>query len=133
MKEVMAIIRMNKINATKSALVDAGFPAFTANKVMGRGKKALDKELVKAIDSGAMDGADALPMIARGPSLMPKRLISLIVPDECVKDVVKTIMDTNKTGNPGDGKIFVMPILDVVRVRTGEAGGTAVDEMTGKK
>jgi len=131
MKEVLAIIRMNKINATKAALVEAGFPAFTARKVMGRGRKALDEDLVKALDDGPLDSAEMLPMLARGPRLLPKRLITLVVPDDKVSQVVDTIIKTNQTGNPGDGKIFVMPVTDVVRVRTGETGETAIDEMAG--
>ncbi len=131
MKEVLAIIRMNKINATKAALVEAGFPAFTARKVMGRGRKALDEDLVKALDDGPLDSAEMLPMLARGPRLLPKRLITLVVPDDKVSQVVDTIIRTNQTGNPGDGKIFVMPVTDVVRVRTGETGETAIDEMAG--
>ena len=131
MKEVMAIIRMNKINATKAALVDAGFPAFTARKVMGRGKKALDEDFVKAMDDGPLDSTEVLPMLAHGPRLMPKRMITLVVPDDQVGEVVKTVISVNKTENPGDGKIFVMPIIDVCRVRTGEVGDDAIDEMTG--
>ncbi len=131
MKEVMAIIRMNKVNATKAALVDAGFPAFTATKVMGRGKKALDEDLVKAMDDGPLDSSEVLPLLAQGPRMMPKRLISLIVPEKEGGAVVKTIVEANQTGNPGDGKIFVMPVADVVRVRTEERGSSAIDEMTG--
>lgn len=131
MKEIMAIIRQNKINPTKKALVEKGFPAFTAVKVMGRGKRALDQELVQAIEDNSVEGAEALPLLAHGPRLMPKRLISLVVPDEKVDSVVETIIDVNQTGSPGDGKIFVLPMDDVVRVRTGESGAAAVDEMTG--
>ncbi|HHK60370.1 MAG TPA: P-II family nitrogen regulator [Desulfobacterales bacterium] len=131
MKEVLAIIRMNKINATKAALVEAGFPAFTARKVMGRGRKALDEDLVRALDDGPLDSAEVLPMLARGPRLLPKRLITLVVPDDKVGPVVETIIAANQTGNPGDGKIFVMPVTDVVRVRTGETGEAAIDEMAG--
>ncbi len=130
MKEVMAIIRMNKINATKKALVESGFPAFTACKVMGRGKKALDKEYVQAISESPEDSADALSLIAMGPRLMPKRMLSLVVPEERVQAAVKTIIEANQTGNPGDGKIFVLPVSDVARVRTGETGDAAIDEMS---
>ncbi len=132
MKEVVAIIRMNRINATKAALVGEGFPAFTALKVMGRGKRALDREVVRAIEDGVLDGAEMLPMLSRGPSLMAKRMISLVVPDEKTTRVVEIIMEVNRTGNQGDGKIFVMPVVDVVRIRTGETGEKAVDEMTGR-
>ncbi len=132
MKEVMAIIRMNKINPTKAALVETGFPAFTAHKVMGRGKRPLDQDMLKAIDNGSLDASEVLPLMAHGPRLMPKRLLSLMVPEERVPDVVKTIMDVNRSGNPGDGKVFVLPLSDVIRVRTEERGRAAIDEMTGE-
>ena len=129
MKEVVAIIRMNKMNPTKKALVDAGFPAFTATHVMGRGKKALDENLVRAIQEAPEDSADALHLMAQGPRLMPKRMIKLVVPDKAVKRLVDCLISVNKTGSPGDGKIFVLPVQDVVRVRTGETGQDAIDEM----
>lgn len=133
MKEVMAILRMNKINATKVALVAAGFPSFTASRVMGRGRKALDEDMVKAMnDDGPLESSEVLPLLAHGPRLLPKRMISLIVPDDKVATVVETVIKSNSTKNPGDGKIFVMPVDDVCRVRTGETGSAAIDEMTGK-
>ncbi len=130
MKEVVAIIRMNKMNATKKALVDAGFPAFTATPVMGRGKKALDENLVKAIAENPEDSADVLQLMAQGPRLMPKRMIKLVVADGAVKKLVDTLIKANQTQHPGDGKIFVLPISDVIRVRTEESGEKAIDEMT---
>ena len=54
-------------------------------------------------------------------------MVSVIVPDNQVKKVVRTIMETNRTGRPGDGKIFVMPVDDSVRVRTGERGNKSID------
>ncbi len=131
MKEVLAIIRQNKINPTKRALVAAGFPSFTASAVMGRGKRPLDRELVEAMDSGTLDAQEVLPILARGPALLQKRMLSLIVPDKAVPKVVETLIQENRTGNPGDGKIFVLPIQDAIRVRTGETGDAAIDEMAG--
>ena len=132
MKEVMAIIRMNKINATNAALVEAGFPSFTARKVMGRGRKALDEDMVRAMDDdGPLDSSEVLPLLANGPRLLPKRMISLFVPEDKVSIVVETVIKTNSTKNPGDGKIFVMPVDDICRVRTGETGIAAIDEMAG--
>ena len=55
-------------------------------------------------------------------------MLTLVVPDGKVKAVVDTIITVNQTGSPGDGKIFVQPMLDAVRVRTGEDGETAIDE-----
>lgn len=133
MKEVMAIIRINKINPTKQALVDAGFPAFTAIKGVGRGRRPVNFEILQAMNmnENPSDSVEVLPTLSQGGRLIPKRIISLIIPDETVSDVIQNIIKVNKTGNPGDGKIFVMPIDDVVRVRTGETGAKAIDEMTG--
>ncbi len=131
MKEILAIIRMNKINATKEALVEAGFPAFTACKVAGRGKRPLDQQMVEAMVQDPEVSTEVLPLLALGPRLLPKRMISLVVPDELVGKVVDKLIQVNRTGNPGDGKIFVLPISDVARVRTGQTGEAAVDEMTG--
>jgi nitrogen regulatory protein PII 2 len=131
MKEVLAIIRMNQIGRTKQALVEAGFPGFNAAKVTGRGRQAIEVEAVDALNRHPEDASEVLPLLGRIPRLIPKRLISLVVPDEQVDRVVSTLVRTNQTRNPGDGKIFVLPITESVRVRTGETGRVAVDEMTG--
>lgn len=126
MKEVMAVIRMNMMNRTKQALADAGISSFTATgRVVGRGKGKVDFKLLK----GAEEGYDeAISLLSKGPRLIPKRLLWIAVPDRLVQKTVKTIIETNQTGQPGDGKIFVLPILDAVRVRTGEQGDGVLDE-----
>jgi nitrogen regulatory protein PII 2 len=129
MKEILAIIRMNKINQTKQALVEAGFPSFTAVKVAGRGRQALEAEIIAPLNEHPEDVTEVLPLLARIPYLIPKRLISLIVPNELVKPVVDILIKVNQTNNPGDGKIFVLPILESLRIRTGETGRLAIDEM----
>lgn len=124
MKEVMAVIRMNKINETKKALLEAGLPAFTARRVFGRGKGLVDLRVLH----GAKEGRpEAIATLGSGPRLIPKRALSVVVPDEQVKSVVDTIIEANQTGKPGDGKIFVIPVLDAIRVRSGAAGEGAVD------
>ncbi len=125
MKEIMAIIRMNKMNDTKRALTDAGVSALTARKVMGRGKGKVDFFLLQGAQQGA---EEAISQLGEGPKFIPKRLLTVVVPDDKAASVVRTISEVNRTGNPGDGKIFVLPIVDAVRVRTGEAGEAAVDE-----
>jgi nitrogen regulatory protein PII 2 len=129
MKEIMAIIRMNMINKTKDALSDAGFGSLTCRKVYGRGKKAVNYELIKDVAIGA-DFQVASPQMAEsiseGHRLIQKRLLTLVVNDDEVKKVVETIMKTNSTGNPGDGKIFVLPVDETYRVRTGETGTVAL-------
>lgn len=127
MKEVMGIIRMNMINQTKQALLTEGFPAMNCRKVFGRGKKKVDFSLIGNIMSGIQDAPPVLAeTITEGHRLIPKRLISLVVKDEDVKKVVDTIIEVNCKGNPGDGKIFVMPVFDAIRIRTGENGDAAV-------
>jgi nitrogen regulatory protein PII 2 len=127
MKEVTAIIRMNKINETKDALVGIGIPSFTARKVLGRGKGQVDFKVLK----GAQEGCpEAIALLGQGPRLIPKRMFTVVVPDEKVKTVINTIIKTNQTGNAGDGKIFVSPVLDAIRIRTSETAGDAINEIS---
>lgn len=132
MREVVTVIRMNKISATKTALADAGFPALTGVRVMGRGSRPVDFDVQTALSDEAGPLPEALASLAQGPRLIAKRMLSLVVPDEAVASVVETLIAVNRTGNPGDGKIFVLPVDDAARVRTGELGAKAIDEMTGR-
>ncbi|MEJ2716845.1 MAG: P-II family nitrogen regulator [Deltaproteobacteria bacterium] len=131
MKEVMAIIRQNKINQTKNAMIEAGFPAATAVRALGRGRRPVEPELLEAINRNPRDSAEVLPTLAQGGRLYPKRLVLMIVPDNRVSDLVSALIKANQTGSPGDGKIFVSPVFDTIRVRTGEQGQDAIDEMNG--
>jgi nitrogen regulatory protein PII 2 len=124
-KEVLAVIRMNKMNETKQALVDAGIASFTARKVAGRGRGKVDYMLLRGAEAGH---EEAISQLGPGPKLVPKRMLFVVVPDEMVARVVGTIIDTNHTGNPGDGKVFVMPVQESVRIRTGEQDDVALDE-----
>lgn len=127
MKEVIAIIRMNMINETKKALGDAGFPSITCRKVNGRGKKKVKYEFIQELIEGQpIESPDVLESISEAHRLIAKRMLLLIVNDDEVEKVVETIINVNQTGNMGDGKIFVSPINEVVRVRTGETGSVAV-------
>lgn len=125
MKEVMAVIRMNMMNKTKKALVEAGISSFTATgRVMGRGKGNVDFKLLE----GAKEGyEEAIAQLGKGPRFIPKRLLWIVVPDGMVKKTVDTIIKVNQTGQPGDGKIFVIPTLDAVQVRTGVWGESVLD------
>ncbi|HEX2953551.1 MAG TPA: P-II family nitrogen regulator [Bacillota bacterium] len=126
MKEVMAIIRMNMMNKTKQALSEADISSFSATgRVMGRGKGKVDIQLLQGVEEGY---DEAISQLGKGSRLLPKRLIMVTVPDPLVEKVVQTIIETNQTGQPGDGKIFVLPVLDAVRVRTGESGDGVLDE-----
>lgn len=129
MKEIIAIIRPNTINQIKDALVEAGLPAFTGHKALGRGRRPVDFEILAAINQDPSQGAEILPTISQGGRLIPKRMLSIVVPDERVPEAVETIIKVCSKGQPGDGKIFVLDVKDVVRVRTGETGSEAIDEM----
>ncbi len=124
MKEVIALIRMNKMNETKRALASAGIGSFTVRKVMGRGKGKVDYLLLKGAEEGY---PEAISQLGPGPKFVPKRMLNIVVPDSLVPITVETIIRTNKTGSPGDGKIFVMPVMDTIRVRTGESGDATLD------
>ncbi len=122
MKEIMAIIRMNMVNPTKTALANAGFPAFSCRKCLGRGKKSIDMGLVQSIMETGEPPVDAVgEHLTEYARLIAKRLFTIIVNDDMVDEAVQIIIDTNQTGNPGDGKIFVLPIMEAYTVRTGES------------
>lgn len=127
MKEILAIIRMNKIGETKKALSEAGYPSMTCRKVYGRGKKKVDLTLINdLIDGQPIAEPTVLESISEGHRLIAKRLLTMIVEDQDVKPIVDIIIKTNQTGSMGDGKIFISAIEDAIRVRTGETGAAAV-------
>jgi nitrogen regulatory protein PII 2 len=126
MKEIIAIIRMNKINATKKALADEGVYGLHAMKVMGRGKVHVDLSILNEIGATEEIAGIVTDSLARGSRLIPKRLLTILARDGEVDKVVNTIISVNKEGHKGDGKIFICPVLDAVRVRTGERGEAAI-------
>lgn len=125
MKEVMAVVRMNMMNKTKRALTEAGVSSMHARECLGRGKGLVDFNVLRGAEQGY---EEAISQLGSSQRLVPKRMISMIVPDEFVEKIVSTIIETNKTGKSGDGKIFVMPVIDSYRVRTGERGNETLDE-----
>ena len=125
MKEVMAIIRINMMNQTKKALSNAGISSLTAREALGRGKGLVDLKLLKGAEQGY---EEAISQLGQSQRLIPKRLLFIMVKDKMVEKTVKTIIKVNKTGKSGDGKIFVMPVSDSVRVRTGEKGDITLDD-----
>ncbi len=126
MKEVMAIIRMNKMNETKKALAEAGISSVTARDALGRGKGLIDMKLLQGAEKGY---EEAIVQLGQSNRLIPKRIMFIAVPDKLVDRTVKTIMKVNKTGKSGDGVIFVTPLLDAVRVRTEESGDSVLDDI----
>lgn len=121
MKEITAIIRTNRIQKTKDALVEAGFPSITAQEVLGRGRqRGLQHEFCHELPEPESE------MEAPQISFIPKRLLTLVVEDENVEGLVALLIRVNQTGNAGDGKIIVSPVGEVFRVRTKEQGASAL-------
>ena len=112
MKKVEAIIRPERIDIVKNALADAGYVGMTINEVKGRG-----------IQGGITERYRGREYIV---DLIPKVKIELVVKGDDVEEVIKIICENAKTGNHGDGKIFVIPVETVVRVRTGERDEEAI-------
>lgn len=126
MKEIMAIVRINMMNKTKKALADAGISSITARDALGRGKGLVDLTLLEGAEKGY---EEAVAQLGQSSRLIPKRIFFIAVPDRLLAKTVKTIIAVNRTGKSGDGKIFVMPLMDSVRVRTGESGDQVLDEV----
>jgi len=112
MKKIEAIIKPFKLEDVKDALTESGITGMTVTDVKGYGRQQGHSELYR--------GAEYIV------DFLAKTKIELIVNDEEVESVVKLISESAKTGKIGDGKIFVMPVDDVVRIRTGETGSEAV-------
>ena len=121
----MAIIRINMMIKTKKALSQAGITSMTATgHVHGRGRGYWDAQVMEGIKNNE---PEALALIGGEPRLRPHTMIMVTVPESKAKLVVNTIIEVNKTGQHGDGKIFVLPENDVIRVRTGESGMGVLD------
>ncbi|RAU97655.1 P-II family nitrogen regulator [Paenibacillus sp. YN15] len=123
MKELIVIIRPNKMTATKEALDTLGYPSMTVSPVLGRGKQRGIAGEVKITSESVLAAA---ANSGTGMKYIPKRLLNLIVQDEDVDLVVNTLIKINQTGQVGDGRIFICPIEDALRVRTGETGVRAI-------
>lgn len=124
MKEVMAIIRMGKMNQTKRALADAGISSMTAKEALGRGQGMVDFRLLEGAGKGH---AEAIALLGQDNHLVPNRVLSLVVHEEMVERTVATLIRCNQTGQHGDGKIFVLPVDEVRRIRTSEPGDSLLD------
>ena len=112
MKKVECIIKPFKLDEVKEALGDLGLQGITVCEVRGFGRQKGHTELYR----GAEYVVDFIPKIK----------IELVIPDELVDQVVDTITEAARTGHVGDGKIFVMPVEEAVRIRTGERGEDAL-------
>ncbi|MBE7518968.1 MAG: P-II family nitrogen regulator [Thermoflexaceae bacterium] len=113
MKKVEAIIRPEKLNDVKQALDDLGFHGMNFIQVTGRGAQ---RGIVHQGRGGETVTVDMLPKVK----------VEVVVPDLAVERVIEAIVREARTGNIGDGKIFIIPVEEAVRVRTGERGEVAV-------
>lgn len=112
MKKVEAIIKPFKLEEVKDALNEIGIQGITVNEVKGFGRQKGHTELYR----GAEYVVDFLPKIK----------VEVVVEDDQVLRVVEIIQETAHTGRIGDGKIFVIPVEEVIRIRTGEKGKDAL-------
>ena len=137
MKEITAVIRRYKLPETRRALEELGYPSLTIQSVEGRGKQKgalcaeMDSEMPEsfctAVKLKATPSAYALEhTLPKVALFVPKRLITIMAPDDAADGIVATIIQINRTGRHGDGKVFVSPVESAVRVRTGEKDERAV-------
>jgi nitrogen regulatory protein P-II 1 len=112
MKKVEAIIRPTKFEELKRGLEEAGFHSMTVTDVKGRGRQ-------KGVVQQWRGQEYRVDMIS-------KIKLEIVVDDEEVDKLISTIVDNTRTGSIGDGKIFVMPVEKVIRIRTGEKDGQAL-------
>jgi len=137
MKEITMIIRRDKLPETKKALDDLGYPSLTIQSVEGRGRQrgALCAEMDSELPESYCTTARLKPTpstyalehyLPKVALYVPKRMLTVVVPDDVVTTIIKSVMAVNRTGKAGDGKIFVSPMEGALRVRTGEKNGEAI-------
>lgn len=112
MKKIEAIIRPEQIEDVKEDLKPLNIKGISISQIMGSGCQRGYTEYVRGTEVDY--------------NFLPKIKMELVVMDEQVEEVIKRIVETAKTGNIGDGKIFITDVLDAVRIRTGERGNAAI-------
>jgi nitrogen regulatory protein P-II 1 len=112
MKKVEAIIRHFKLEDVKNALTDRGIQGMTITEVRGFGRQKGHTEMYRGTEY-AVD-------------FVPKVKVEVVVADDRVQTVIETILRTAQTGQIGDGKIFVIELVEAIRIRTGEEGAEAI-------
>ncbi|MHB8171114.1 MAG: P-II family nitrogen regulator [Thermincolia bacterium] len=112
MKKIEAIIRPGKLEEIKEALSKFGIHGMTITQVMGCGLQKGRKEIYRGTEYNI--------------NLLPKVKVEVVIKDKYVDEVVKIISDAARTGEVGDGKIFIYNIENAVRVRTGDSGEDAI-------
>lgn len=122
MREVTAIIRRTKAKATKKALSEAGFPSLHVLDVEGRGKQ----KGLKYKSTPSLKDEDAARAREVGMRFLAKKMLTMVVEDADSDRVAGIIIKANQTGEIGDGRIFISPVDDAVRLRTDERGSKAL-------
>lgn len=112
MKKIEAIIRPHKLDEVQEALSEAGFMGLTVSEVRGYGRQKGHKEVYRGTEYNI--------------NFVPKVKIELICSDDRLEKAVQIIIDIGKTGQVGDGKIFIYDVKDAIRIRTGESGEAAL-------
>jgi|SRR6185369_9284375 len=112
MKLLVCVITPKKLEQVKKALWEAGVRGVTLSDASGYGYQKVQVESVKGADYKVQ--------------YQPRVRLEIALPDEELEAVVELLLDTVRTGRIGDGKMFVMPLEDVIRVRTGERGENAL-------
>jgi nitrogen regulatory protein P-II 1 len=112
LKQVTAIIKPFKLDEVREALAEVGVNGLTVTEVKGFGRQKGHTELYR----GAEYVVDFLPKIR----------VEMVIPDSMVDDVSESIVKAARTGKIGDGKIFVMPVEQAIRIRTSESGDAAL-------
>lgn len=113
MKKIEAIIRPEKLDEVRAALTDGGFLGLNVSHITGRG---VQKGIVHVGRGGETHAVDMLPKVK----------LDAVIQDNAAERVIEIILKAARTGNIGDGKIFVLPVEDAIRVRTGERGDVAL-------
>jgi nitrogen regulatory protein P-II 1 len=106
MKLVKAIIRPNKLEEVKDALTKVGISGMTVTEVRGHGRQKGHKAIYRGTEYSV--------------TLLPKIMVELVIPDNILEDTIKTLIETARTGEIGDGRVFVLPIEQGYNIRTGE-------------
>jgi nitrogen regulatory protein P-II 1 len=108
MKKIEAYIRPFKLDDVKSALMEIGVRGLSVTEVRGFGRQKGHTELYRGSEYRV--------------DFLPKSKLEIVVKDEMVEQVIEVIMKVARTGQVGDGKIFVLPVEDAIRIRTDESG-----------
>ena len=112
MKKVEAVIKPFKLDDVKDALNELGIQGMTVTEVKGFGRQKGHTEVYRGAEYQV--------------NFLPKVKIEVVIPDDLLDKVVDAIVNSARTGNIGDGKIFIIDVQDVVRIRTGERGEAAI-------